>query len=152
MLRFVLIFAGFMHLAPAASSPEISDEDLKIRFKALSQATLVDGSGWQTYEKLLHPSYARWAMGEVYEGREKFIRSLEQWWNYGMRVARRDTEIIGFDQVGDLAIIRSRITEEFVGPNGPTEGFSGYVSNVWVKEDGEWFLLSADISSIPKSD
>ena len=32
------------------------------------------------------------------------------------------------------------------------DGFSGYVSNVWIKEDGRWLLLSADISSTARSD
>ena len=91
-------------------------------------------------------------MGEIYEGREKFIRSLEEWWNYGMRVAERETELIAVDIVGDLAIIRFKTTESFVGPDGPAGGFSGYVSNTWVREDGKWLLLSADISSIDRAD
>jgi ketosteroid isomerase-like protein len=100
------------------------------------------------WSEILHPDYSRWAMGQIYEGREKFVRSLEEWWNYGMRVASRDIEMIGVDMAGDLAIIRFITTETFIGPDGPTDGFSGYVTNVWVKEEGDWMLLSAEISSI----
>ena len=92
-------------------------------------------------------------MGEVYEGREKFVRSLEAWWNHGMRVARRDIEMVAVDMIGDLAIIRFRTTESFAGPDGPVEqGFAGFVSNTWIREDGQWLLLSADISSTERSD
>ena len=134
------------------AAPEITDSDLRKSSKELSASTLVGGDGWIVYERLLHPRYARWAMGEIYEGREKFVSSLEEWWNYGMRVAERDVEMIAVDMVGDLAIIRFKTTESFVGPDGPVDGFSGYVSNVWIKEDGRWLLLSADISSTTRSD
>ena len=83
---------------------------------------------------------------------DKFVRSLEEWWNYGMRVAERDIELIAVDIVGDLAIIRFKTTESFVGPDGPVDGFSGYVSNTWVREGDEWLLLSADISSTARTD
>ena len=32
------------------------------------------------------------------------------------------------------------------------EGFSGYVSNVWIMEDGDWLLVSAEISSTARTD
>lgn len=41
---------------------------------------------------------------------------------------------------------------DIVGPDGPAEGFSGYVTNVWIEEDGEWRLLSAEISSTELTD
>lgn len=132
----------------ALAAPEITDDLLKQRADELSASTLVDGAGWEVYERILHEDYSRWAMGEVYEGREKFVRSLEQWWNYGMRVASRDIELVGVDMSEDLAIVRFKTTETFVGPDGPADGFSGYVSNIWVKEDGDWKLLSAEISSV----
>jgi hypothetical protein len=69
-----------------------------------------------------------------------------------MRVAKRDIEMIAVDHFGDLAIIRYKTTESFVGPDGPVDGFSGYVSNTWVKEDGQWLLLSADISSTTQTE
>jgi len=38
-------------------------------------------------------------------------------------------------------------TETFIGPDGETGGFSGYVTNIWIKERCDWKLLSAEISS-----
>ena len=99
------------------------------------------------YERILHPDYSRRAMDEIYEGREKFVKSLEEWWNYGMRVASRDIDMVGVDMAGDFAIIRFKTTETFVGPDGETGGFSGYVTNIWIKDDSDWKLLSAEISS-----
>ncbi len=54
--------------------------------------------------------------------------------------------------VGDLAIIRYKTTETFVAPDGSADGFSGYVSTIWIKEDGDWLLLSAEMSSIARTD
>lgn len=149
MRRFtsVLALAALLTWTLAVrAEPEI-DDDLRTAMDTLSAATLVDGAGWQTYEALLHPEYTRWAMGQVYEGREKFIRSLEEWWNYGMRVAQRDIDMVAADRAGNLVFVRFKTTEQFVGPDGPAAGFSGYVTNVWIKEDGRWLLLSAEISS-----
>ena len=56
--------------------------------------------------------------------------------------------MIGVDIAGEIAIIRFKTTESFVGPGGPAEGFSGYVTNVWVRLEGDWKLLSAEISSL----
>jgi hypothetical protein len=147
-----LIACFFVFQSEAAfAATEITDAELRQAAEELSASTLVGGEGWTVYERLLHPEYARWAMGEIYEGREKFVRSLEEWWGYGMRVAERDIEMIAVDIVGDLAIIRFKTTESFVGPDGPVAGFSGYVSNTWVRENDQWLLLSADISSTARN-
>jgi len=146
-LLIIVAFVNIIHFKSAEAAPEIPDPKLRAAVEALSASTLVDGKGWEAYDRLVHPGYSRWAMGQIYEGREKFIRSLEEWWNYGMRVAKRDIEMIGVDVVGNLAFIRFKTTESFTGPNGPTAGFTGYVSNVWIKENDNWLLLSAEISS-----
>ncbi len=146
-LLIIVAFVGIIHVKTAEAAPQIPDPKLRAAVEALSASTLVDGKGWKAYDQLVHPGYSRWAMGQIYEGREKFIRSLEEWWNYGMRVANRDIEMIGVDVVGNLAFIRFKTTESFTGPNGPTEGFTGYVTNVWIKENDNWLLLSAEISS-----
>lgn len=147
LASLIIVLSG-----PAFAAPEITDAELRKSAEELSASTLVGGEGWTAYERLLHPQYVRWAMGQVYEGREKFIKSLEDWWSYGMRVAERDIDLIAVDVVGDLAIIRFKTTESFVGPDGPAEGFSGYVSNTWKRQHGRWLLLSADISSIARTD
>jgi hypothetical protein len=146
-LTFIIVIFGFVLSEAAIAAPEIADDELRQVANELSASTLVGGDGWKVYDRLLHPNYSRWAMGEVYEGRTKFVNSLEEWWDYGMRVAERDIEMVAVDTVGDLAIIRFKTTEKFVGPDGPTVGFSGYVSNIWTKENGVWLLLSAEISS-----
>ena len=151
-LLFVIVSVSIMLWEPAFAAPEIANAELRQTVDELSASTLVGGEGWKAYDRLLHPDYSRWAMGEVYEGRIKFVKSLEEWWNYGMRVAKRDVEMVALDMVGNLAIIRYKTTESFVGPDGPTDGFSGYVSNIWINEDGDWFLLSAEISSIARTD
>ncbi len=154
MHRLVLVVACVTALLSnlASASMDIPDDDLRKSVNELSASTLVGGAGWEVYERLLHPQYSRWAMGEIYERREKFVRSLEQWWNHGMRVAHRDIETIAVDMHDNLAIIRVRTTERFVGPDGAVEGFAGYVSNTWIREDGKWLLLSAEISSTQRAD
>jgi hypothetical protein len=143
----ILASCGVLLSSPALAEPEITDTLLAQRSRELSASTLVGGEGWMAYERILHPGYSRWAMGEVYEGREKFVRSLEEWWDYGMRVASRDIDMVGVDLAGDIAIIRFRTTETFVGPDGEAGGFSGYVTNVWLRENDDWKLLSAELSS-----
>ena len=154
MRHAILLVAGLIAILSGAAfaAPEITDAELQKNVEELSAATLVDGKGWKVYERLLHPEYSRWAMGEIYEGRNKFVKSLEEWWNYGMRVAERDIDMVAVDMVGDLAIIRFKTTETFVGPDGPVDGFSGYVSNIWIKENGDWLLLSAEISSTARNE
>lgn len=151
MVLAITIF-GIALCAPAFADAEITDANLRQAVEELSASTLVGGEGWKTYDRLLHADYSRWAMGEVFERRTKFIRSLEEWWNYGMRVAERDVEMVAVDLVGDLAIIRYMTTESFAGPEGPVDGFSGYVSNIWVKDGRSWLLLSAEISSTERTD
>ncbi|MEO1241144.1 MAG: nuclear transport factor 2 family protein [Pseudomonadota bacterium] len=146
MLLIIAVVSVFLS-GRALAEPEISDAQLRNRADELSASTLVGGEGWEVYEKILHPDYSRWAMGEVYEGREKFVKSLEEWWNYGMRVASRDIDMVGVDMADDLAIIRFKTTESFVGPDGEAPGFSGYVTNIWIRNNGDWKLLSAEISS-----
>ncbi len=154
MRELILVIASvsIMLWEPVFAAPEIANAELRQSVDELSASTLVGGEGWKAYDRLLHPEYSRWAMGEVYEGRIKFVKSLEEWWNYGMRVAERDVDMVAVDMVGNLAIIRYKTTETFVGPDGSADGFSGHVSNIWIKEDGVWLLLSAEISSIARTD
>jgi hypothetical protein len=136
MRTVIIMVVGFvMMFEVAIAAPKIGDADLRQAVEELSASTLVGGEGWTAYDRFLHPD-----------------KSLEEWWNYGMRVARRDIEMIAVDMVGDIAIIRYKTTEEFVGPDGPVEGFSGYVTNVWIMENSNWLLLSAEISSIARTD
>lgn len=148
----IVVVINFVLSGVAFAAPEIDDIKLRQAVEELSASILVGGEGWKAYDRLLHPDYSRWAMGEVFERRTKFVKSLEEWWDYGMRVAERDVDIVAVDVVGNLAIIRYKTTETFVGPDGPVEGFSGYVSNIWIKEDGDWFMLSAEISSRTRAD
>lgn len=151
-LIFSIVIFGFSLSEAAFTAPEIADDKLRQAANELSASTLVGGEGWKVYDRLLHPNYSRWAMGEIYEGRTKFVNSLEAWWDYGMRVDERVMKLVAVDMVGDLAVIRFKTSEKFVGPDGPTVGFSGYVSNIWIKENGGWLLLSAEISSILPAD
>ncbi len=148
----VLFVCSVLFGGPALAEPEIPDARLRQRVDELSASTMEGGAGWRTYEKLLHPDYSRWAMGEVYEGREKFVSSLEEWWDYGMRVSARDIEMVGVDLAGDIAIIRFLTRETFVGPNDESDGFSGYVTNIWIRENDDWKLLTAEISSLTRQD
>ena len=148
----VLFVCSALIVGPALAEPEIPVAKLRQRVDELAASTLIGGTGWRAYEKLLHPDYSRWAMGEVYEGREKFVRSLEEWWDYGMRVSARDIEMVGVDLAGDIAIIRFLTRETFVGPNDETDGFSGYVTNIWIRENDDWKLLTAEISSLTRQD
>ncbi len=143
-----LLILIFLTIGPVAAKTEVKDKALRQSMAELSASIAVGGAGWEAYANLLHADYARWAMGEVYEGREKFVNSLKEWWDYGMRVESRDVEIVGVDIIGDIAIVRFVTTETFIGPDGESVGFSGHVSNTWIKEHGDWKLLSADISSI----
>lgn len=148
----VVLGCSLLFGAQAMAEPEIADAKLRQRMDELAASTMVAGAGWQAYEKLLHPAYSRWAMGEVYEGREKFVRSLEEWWDYGMRVSTRDVELIGVDLAGDVAIIRLLTNETFVGPDGESGGFSGHVTNIWLRDDDDWKLLAAEISPTARTD
>ena len=152
-MRKVIIVVISVILSEATfAGVEIADVELRQSVDELSASTLVGGEGWKVYDRLLHPEYSRWAMGEVFERRTKFVRSLEEWWNYGMRVTKRDVDMVAVDMIGDLAIIRYKTTETFIGPDGPVDGFSGFVSNVWIRKEGNWLLLSAKISSTTRAD
>ena len=149
----IVVISVIVILSEAAyAGVEIADVELRQSVNELSASTLVCGEGWKAYDRLLHPDYSHWAMGEVFERRTKFVKSLEEWWNYGMRVANRDVDVVAVDMVGDLAIIRFKTTETVTGPDGPVDGFSGYASNIWIKEDGGWLLLTAEISSTARAE
>ena len=152
MRTMFFIFLTLGVFSPAIAGPEISDAKLNENFQKLSSSPLVGGDGWRVYDKLLHKNYSRWAMGEIYEGRQKFVKSLEVWWDAGMRVSSRDVELVAVDITENLAIIRFKTVEAFVSPDGPSPGFSGYVSNIWIKECDEWKLLSAEIYSTQRED
>lgn len=149
-LVLFVIAAGLARGATAEA--EIDDVELRQAADALAASIVVGGDGWQAYERLLHPEYSRWAMGQVYERREQFVDSLAEWWDYGMRVAARDIDLVAVDMSDDVAIIRFRTSETITGPDGPVDGFSGHVTNVWKREKGKWLLLSAEISSTARPD
>jgi len=146
----LLIFVAMGSLLPGANAsaePAIPDAKLNQRMDELAATTLVGGAGWQAYAERLHPRYTRWAMGEAYEDRDAFVRNLRVWWEYGMRVESRQIDLVGVEVVGDLAIVRFRTQERFTGPDDTTGSFAGLVTNVWLRENGDWSLLAAEIAS-----
>ena len=54
--------------AQAAAEEKIKDDALRQSMADMSAAITEDGAGWETYAAYLHADYARWAMGQVYEG------------------------------------------------------------------------------------
>jgi hypothetical protein len=112
MHRSLLLIAGatIFLCGPAFAAPEIADAELRQAVDELSASTMVGGEGWKTYDRRLHPKYSRWAMGEIYEGRSRFVESLEEWWNYGMRVAKHDVDLVAVETAGNLAFVRHKAT------------------------------------------
>lgn len=146
MIRLRLFLSALFLMLAAPVAAEDIPADLSKRMESLSATLDEGGAGWSAYADTLHPDYSRWAVGELYQQRAAFIDALKEWWDYGMRVQSRSVEIVGADLTGDLAIIRLKTSETFIGPDGASGGFEGFVVNAWLREKGEWMLLSADIT------
>lgn len=137
---------GLVQAVAAESIPHA----LKARMDALSASLEEGGEGWRAYAELLHSDYTRWEIGGTLQDREVFLQALSEWWDYGMRVASREAEIVDARVVGDAAIVRITTSETFIGPDGESGGrFDGNLVNVWVMDDGVWKLLSADVAGAP---
>lgn len=149
-MRRMFLFAALGAIfAARADAAEPLPAPLENRMAALSASLEEDGPGWTQYASLLHPNYARWVIGESYQQRDEFLQDLKEWWEYGMRVKSRDMEIVSADLTGNIAIVRIKISEMFVGPDDDASSFEGFVINTWVRDDGQWLLLSADIAPLP---
>jgi ketosteroid isomerase-like protein len=147
----LVIFLSTIVSAPdaVAASTTRMDPALASEIEALSASLMKDGPGWKAYAEVLHDDYSRSSTGGEYQRRAEFLKGLQEWWDYGMRVSSRQVEPIAYDRTGNVAIVRSKVTETFVGPDGATSGFTGHVTYVWVLEDNGWKLLTAAIEDVP---
>jgi hypothetical protein len=118
----------------------------------LSATTAPGGTGADGYARLLAPGYNRWMMGSGgVSDAAAWLPGLREWLEEGWRVTARESEVLEVLLVGDLALTRRVVTETHRSPQGEESLAKAALAEAWVREEGEWRLLRANVLPLESS-
>lgn len=99
-----------------------------------SYAMVLAEQGFEAYAALFHPDYTHWADGGVVRDRATFLASVRRWYDAGNRATAVSMKPISTDLLGDYALARYELREDF--SNG--ESFVGRFTSVVRRHKGRW--------------
>ncbi len=133
-------------LVQTGSERSAAETELRQAIDEFSEAMSEKGFGWEGHAAFLHEDYTRCYNGGATVDRAKHIAGIRQWWEAGNRVQKSERRIEYLKISGDVAVVRIAIIEHHADPAGEvSEAFDGHVSQVWLRNQEEWELLSNEV-------
>ncbi len=152
ILLAILMLIAMSHSAvaqqPPDSSPQHSADEQTLLEVAdgFSATTSKGGAGWEAYAEFLHDDFTRWTPGRDVWDRAKTIELIRSWWEAGNRMAKSETELISLRVRDHTGVIRRKFSETYVDQENKDAGsFTGFVTQVWIRDGKSWKLLAATI-------
>ena len=142
-----LLLIGFVFLAaPQQQTEREANAELRQVIRDFSEATMEEGPGWEGHAAFLHADFTRCYNGGDHQERAKHVEGVRDWWEAGNRVKEGTRETQYMKITSGVAIVRQKVKEKHIYANGNiTDAFNGHVTQVWIKVDDEWEMLSIDI-------
>jgi hypothetical protein len=115
-----------------ASGPE--DDRRAVEALEKSYAMVLAEQGFERYEALFHPDYNHWADGGALRDRTSFLAAVRDWYQAGNRATAVSMRPISTEIIGDLALSRYELREDF--NNG--ESFVGRFVSLSRRDGDRW--------------
>lgn len=99
-------------------------------------ALVLAQQGFDAYAALFHPDYTNWSGGDTVLTRQAYLDRVKPWYEAGNRAVATDLRPVTIEILGDYALSRYRLREDF------TDGtaFVGRFVSVARRYDGRWTL------------
>lgn len=124
------------------------DPQIVASYAAMSAAASSRPASVGAFEAALHPDFIRTGSGSIHaRNRAPYLQSMADWYAAGNYVASESEELMDIRRSGTTTLIRRQISETFADKDGETIGdFEGMVTDVWVLEDGRWWLFYRQVA------
>lgn len=109
-----------------------------------SYALVLAEQGFAAYTALFHPDYNHWADGGTVRDRASFLTSVRAWYDAGNRAVAVTMSPISTDILGDYALARYELREDF--NNG--ESFVGRFTSVARRHKGRWVAYRTSFQTL----
>jgi ketosteroid isomerase-like protein len=141
--------ATFLGCAAARETPgaEVTDEGReRDEVRALEEgvALVLANEGFDAYAALFHPDYTNWSGGPKVLDREAFLEAVRRWYDAGNRAVAVEMRPLSIELLGDLALSRYVLREEF---NDGTV-FVGRFASLARRHEGRWTLYRTSFSTV----
>ena len=122
--------------------------DIQASYEAMSVAASSRPASIDPFEDALHVDFTRTGDGGSVAPRGGYLNGMGGWYAEGNHVASEQEELMDVRRSGDTVLIRRRISEQMADKDGnPIGAFDGVVTDVWVREDGRWWLFTRDVAT-----
>jgi ketosteroid isomerase-like protein len=128
---------------PAVVVDEARDRD-EIRALEEGVALVLANEGFESYAALFHPEYTNWSGGPNVMEREAFLEAVRGWYDAGNRAVAAEMRPMSIEVLGDLALSRYVLREEF---NDGTV-FIGRFASLARRHEGRWKLYRTSFSTV----
>jgi hypothetical protein len=106
-------------------------------------ALVLANEGFDAYAALFHPDYTNWG-GDAVLGRQAYLDRVRPWYDAGNRAVATDIHPISIEIIGDLAVSRYLLREDF----SDGTAFVGRFVSLARRDEGRWQLYHTSFTPI----
>lgn len=107
-------------------------------------ALVLANEGFDAYAALFHPDYNNWSGGDSVLDRQTYLDRVKPWYEAGNRAVATDIRPVSIEIMGDLALSRYTLREEF----SDGTAFVGRFASLARRHEGRWLLYRTSFSTI----
>jgi hypothetical protein len=107
-------------------------------------ALVLANQGFDAYAALFHPEYTNWSGGDAVLDRQAYLDRVRPWYDAGNRAVATDIRPITVDIMGDLALSRYTLREDF----SDGTAFVGRFVSLARRQEGRWRLYRTSFTTV----
>lgn len=128
---------------PAAPPDPATDRE-EILALERDVALVLANEGFEAYAARFHPEYTNWSGGDTVLDRQAYLDRVRTWYDAGHRAVATTIVPITIDLIGDVALSRYTLREEF----SDQTAFVGRFVSLARRHQGRWTLYRTSFTTI----
>lgn len=146
LAAFIVVIAAGAASCGSVTPPPPDPEKDRAQVLALERdvALVLAKEGFDAYAALFHPDYTNWSGGDAAVDRQTYLAGVKPWYDAGSRAVAVDIRPVSIEIMGDLALSRYTLREEF----SDGTAFVGRFASLARRHEGRWLLYRTSFSTI----
>lgn len=130
----------------SVTPPRPDPEKDRVQVLALERdvALVLAQEGFDAYAALFHADYSNWSGGDAALDRHTYLDRVKTWYDAGNRAVAVDIRPVSIEIMGDLALSRYTLREEF----SDGTAFVGRFASLARRHERRWLLYRTSFSTI----
>lgn len=143
---FTIVVAASAASCSSVTPPLPDPEGDRAQVLALERdvALVLAKEGFDAYAALFHADYSNWSGGDAALDRQTYLDRVKTWYDAGNRAVAVDIKPVSIEIMGDLALSRYILREEF----SDGTAFVGRFASLARRHERRWLLYRTSFSTV----